>query len=61
MQPPNGNRRVRYGEHAVTEIGDVLTFDGAPWVVIAKEPAFEERRIERLLCTPRKVLHRRLR
>jgi hypothetical protein len=59
MQPPNGNQRVRYGEHAMTEIGDVLTFDGAPWVVIAKEPAFEQRRIERLLCTPRKVLHRR--
>ena len=55
MQLPNGNQRVRFGEHAMTEIGDVLTLDGMPWVVIAKEPPFEKRRIERLVCTPRQV------
>jgi hypothetical protein len=59
MQHPNGKHRVRHGEQAMMEIGDVLTFDGAPWVVISKEPPFEQRRIERLFCTPRKVTHRR--
>jgi hypothetical protein len=59
MQHRNGKQRVRHGEQAMTEIGDVLTFDGAPWVVISKEPPFEQRRIERLFCTPRKVTHRR--
>jgi hypothetical protein len=52
MQQPNGNDRVRYGEHLPAEIGDALTIDGNAWVVIAKEPPFEQRRIERLVCTP---------
>lgn len=56
LQRLNGRHRVRHGEHVPTEIGDVLTFDGNPWLVIAKEPPFEQRRIERLVCTPRKVL-----
>jgi len=56
MQPPNGKQRVRFtASDALTEIGDVLTLDGTPWVVIAKEPPFEKRRIERLVCTPRQV------
>jgi len=56
MQPANGKQRVRFRPcHALTEIGDVLTLDGAPWVVIAKEPPFEKRRIKRLVCTPRQV------
>ena len=59
MQHPNGYHRVRHGEHAPAEIGDVLTFDDAPWVVIAKEPPFEQRRIERLFCTPPNVRQRR--
>jgi hypothetical protein len=33
--------------------------DGNTWVVIAKEPPFERRRIERLVCTPRRLPHRR--
>jgi hypothetical protein len=59
MQHPSGRRRVRHAEHVPTEIGDVLSFDGTPWVVIAKEPPFEQRRIERLVCAPRRVLHYR--
>jgi hypothetical protein len=58
MQPASGSHRVRYGEHLPAEIGDVLTIDGNPWIVIAKEPPFEQRRIERLVCTPRTVRHR---
>jgi hypothetical protein len=61
MQRPSGSQRVRHGEHGPAEIGDVLTIDGNPWLVIAKEPPFEQRRIERLTCTPRQVLHYRRR
>ncbi len=52
LQPSNGARRVRHGEHAPAEIGDVLTIDGNRWLVIGKEPPFEQRRIERLVCAP---------
>jgi hypothetical protein len=55
MQDPSGRRHVRYGEHVPAEIGDALTIDGNVWVVIAKEPPFEQRRIERLTCLPHKV------
>jgi hypothetical protein len=61
MQRPSGGQRVRHGEHVLAEIGDVLTIDGDPWLVIAKEPPFGQRRIERLVCTPRQVLHYRRR
>jgi hypothetical protein len=60
MHPPRGRQRVRYGEHLPAEIGDALTIDGNAWVVIAKEPPFGKRRIERLICTPRKGPHRSL-
>jgi hypothetical protein len=29
--------------------------DGRPWVVVEKQPPFEQRRIERLICVPRKL------
>ena len=37
------------------KIGDILDVDGRPWVIVAKEPPFELRRIERLICVPRAV------
>ena len=55
LQPSNGMRRVSHREHAPAEIGDVLTIDGNRWLVIGKEPPFEQRRIERLVCTPPRV------
>jgi hypothetical protein len=58
MQHPSGSHRIRYGEHLPAEIGDTFTIDGDAWVVIAKGPPFEQRRLERLVCTPRTVLHR---
>jgi hypothetical protein len=61
MQHPTGRQRGRHGEHVSAEIGDVLTLDGNSWIVIAKEPPFEQRRIERLVCAPRTVLHYRRR
>jgi hypothetical protein len=59
LQHPNGNHRVHYGEHLPTEIGDALTIDGNAWVVIAKEPPFEQRRVERLVCTRARALQYR--
>jgi hypothetical protein len=59
MQRPSGSQCVRHGEHLLAEIGDLLTIEGNPWLVIAKEPPFEQRRIERLVCTPGQVMHRR--
>jgi hypothetical protein len=59
MQHPSGSHRIRYGEHRSAKIGDALTIDGNAWVVIAKEPPFEQRRLERLVCTPRLILHNR--
>jgi hypothetical protein len=58
LQHASGIDRVRYGEHLPAQIGDALMIDGNAWVVIAKEPPFEHRRIERLVCTPR-LPHRR--
>jgi hypothetical protein len=46
---------VRYRNQADAQIGDVLEFDGRPWVIIAKEPPFELRRIERVICVPRTI------
>jgi hypothetical protein len=59
LQHASGIHRVRYGEHLPAEIGDALTIDGNAWVVVAKEPPFEQRRLERLVCTPRLILHHR--
>jgi hypothetical protein len=59
MHHPNGNHRVRYGEQVPAEIGDALTIDGNAWVVIGKEPPFEQRRIERLVCTRARAPHHR--
>jgi hypothetical protein len=53
LQHPSGPHRIRYGEHPPAEIGDPLTIDGTAYVVIAKEPPFEQRRLERLVCTHR--------
>ena len=47
------------GLETEAEIGDALAIDGNAWVVIAKEPPFEQRRIERLVCTPRLILQYR--
>jgi hypothetical protein len=34
------------------EIGDVLIVDGHPWTIIEKDPPFQLRRIERIICVP---------
>jgi hypothetical protein len=51
----NGTDKVRYCNRDDAEVGDVVTVDGRAWVIVAKEPPFELRRIERIICVPRKV------
>jgi hypothetical protein len=47
--------RIHYRNHDSAEVGDVVDVDGRPWIVVEKQPPFEQRRIERLVCVPRTV------
>jgi len=58
LRRPNLPDRVCYRNRGDAEIGDVVTITGRPWIVIAKDPPFELRRIERIICVPRLVRHR---
>jgi hypothetical protein len=55
LQRPNHKDRVCYHHSAETSVGDVVYIDGIPWVVVSKEPPFELRHIERIICVPRTV------
>ena len=55
LRRSNRKDRIRYWNRADAQIGDILDFDGIPWVIVAREPPFELRRIERLICVPRRV------
>jgi hypothetical protein len=57
LRRPNRRDRVKYRHTPETRIGDVLYIDEIPWVVVSKEPPFELRRIERVICVPRTVRH----
>ena len=46
------SQKVRFSCREVTEIGEIVAFDSDQWVVVEKEPPFERRRIERLVCRP---------
>ncbi len=41
---------ISFIDRELTEIGDVMTINGRRWVVVEKQPPFEERRIERIVC-----------
>ena len=47
---PPGRSSVSFANRETAEVGDVMTFNGSRWVVVLKEPPFEERRIERIVC-----------
>jgi hypothetical protein len=55
LRRSNRPDRVRYRNRTDAQIGDVLEIEGRPWVIIAKEPPFELRRIERVICVPRTI------
>ena len=55
LQRPHRPDKICYGNHDDAEVGDVVVVDGRPWVVVEKQPPFERRRIERIICVPRQV------
>ena len=55
LRRTNRKDRVRYWNWPDTQVGDVVEIDGRPWLVIEKEPPFELRRMERVICVPRRV------
>jgi hypothetical protein len=55
LQRPKRPDKICYRNHDDAEVGDVVILDGRPWVVVEKQPPFALRRIERIICVPRKV------
>jgi len=55
LRRPNVPDEIRYRNGADAEIGDVVKIDGRPWVIIEKQPPLDLRRIERIICVPRRV------
>jgi hypothetical protein len=55
LRRQNRPDRVRYRNRTDAQVGDVVQIDGGAWVIVAKEPPFELRRIERIICVPRTV------
>ena len=47
--------KILYRNRPDAQIGDVFLIETRPWVIIKKEPAFELRRMERIICVPRNV------
>jgi hypothetical protein len=55
LQRPHRPDKICYGNRDDAEVGDVVVLDGKPWLVVEKQPPFARRRIERIVCVPRKV------
>ncbi len=49
---PPGRSTISFADRETAQVGDVMTIDDSTWVVVLKEPPFEERRIERIVCRP---------
>ena len=55
LRRPQVPDKILYRTRAETVVGDLVKIKGRHWLVVLKEPPFEQRRIERLVCVPRKV------
>jgi hypothetical protein len=53
LRQPNAPDRISYRNRGEAEIGDPMKIDGGAWMIIEKQPRFELRRIERIICIPR--------
>jgi hypothetical protein len=53
LRQPHGPRQNPLPNRAEAEIGDVMEIDGRPWMIIERQPPFELRRIERIICVAR--------
>jgi hypothetical protein len=57
LRRPQIPDKILYRNRTETSVGDVIQIDDTQWLVVLKEPPFEQRRIERIVCVPRKVRH----
>jgi len=57
LRRPQVADKVLYRNRADVSVGDVVKINGTRWLVVLKDPPFERRRIERIVCVPRKVRH----
>ena len=55
LRRPQVPDKILYRTRAETAVGDLVKIKGRHWLVVLKEPPFEQRRIERLVLVPRKV------
>jgi hypothetical protein len=55
LRRPNAPDSVSVKKRADVQIGDVVTIDGRPWLVVEKEPPLELPGPERIICVPRRV------
>ena len=50
LREPSVPHKVSFRNRPVTLLGDRVIIDDQHWIVVEKEPPFELRRIERLIC-----------
>ena len=55
LQRPHRPDKICYRNRDDAEVGDVVVVDDEPWIVVEKQPPFELRRIERVICVPRRI------
>jgi hypothetical protein len=55
LRRPDRPDKICYRNHDDAEVGDVVVVDRRPWIVVEKQPPYARRRIERIICVPRKV------
>lgn len=53
LREPSVPQRISFSSLALTELGDLVLADDKEWIVVEKQPPFELRKIERLICQPR--------
>jgi hypothetical protein len=52
LREPGFPQKVCFSNRAATVVGDHVMVGDKQWVVVAKEPPFELRKIEGLICQP---------
>ena len=52
LRGPSVPHKVSFRNRPVTVLGDRVIIEDRHWIVVEKEPPFELRKIERLICEP---------
>lgn len=58
LREPSLPQKVSFKNRAITMLGDLVSIDDKDWIVVEKEPPFELRKIERLICEPANLASR---